>query len=166
VSDQGITFAAFVKDELEAEQKRREAHDQRGFEVVKTTGTLVTLVLGFAAVVLGTDYRPESRPAVIFLSLGLLLLVVSTGCALMATRLLRYAVTGKEGLDGILNNRWDSTETTARSTVAKVTTETIIKLRAGNDKKADWLGRAHWLQLAGLALLVVTVVAEVASRAF
>ena len=35
MSDQGTTLAAFVEDELEAERKRREALDQRGFEAVK-----------------------------------------------------------------------------------------------------------------------------------
>ena len=166
MSDQGTTFAAFLKDELEAERKRREAHDERGFEVVKTTGTLVTLVLGFAAVVLGTDYRPHSQLVVIFVSLALLVLVVSTGFALAATQLLRYSVTDKTGLDEILNDRWESTEPTARGTVAQLSAKRIDNLRTGNDKKADRLARAHWLQLIGLALLVLTVVAEVASRAF
>ena len=166
MSDQGAAFAAFIKDELEAERKRREAHDQRGFEALKTTGTLVTLVLGFAAVVLGVDYRPQSRPAVIFLSLALLLLVGSIGFALSATQLLRYSVADKKGLDEILTKRWDSTEPTARSTVAQLSAETIAKLRTGNDQKADWLCVAHWLQLAGLVLLVVTVITEVSSRAF
>ena len=165
MSDQGTTFAAFLKDELAAERKRREAHDQRGFEVVKTTGTLVTLVLGFAAVLLGTDYRPDSQLAVIFVSLALLVLVVSTGFALSATQLLRYSVTDKTGLDDILKDRWESTEPTARGIVAQLSAKTIDNLRTGNDKKADRLARANWLQLIGLALLVLTVIVEMASRA-
>jgi hypothetical protein len=76
-----------------------------------------------------------------------------------------YTVTDKKGLDEILSNRWDSTEPIARSTVAQLSAKTIGTLRTGNDKKADRLARAHWLQLIGLALLVLTVVAEVASRA-
>jgi hypothetical protein len=166
VSDQGTTFAAFVKDQLEAERKRRDALDQRGSETVKATGTLVTLVVGFAAILLGTDYRPQSRAALIFLSVALLLLLVSIGFALTTTQLLRYAVTSKKGLDEILNKRWESTEPAARSTVAKLSAETIDTLRTGNNTKASRLYAALWLQLVGLALLVGTVIAEVASRVF
>jgi carbon starvation protein CstA len=166
VTDQGTVFAGFVREQLEAERKRREALDQRGLETAKTTGTLITLVLGFAALILGVDYKPQSRFASLSLSLALLLLIVSIGIAIAATRLLRYAVTDKSGLDEILQNRWDSTEANARSTVAQLTANTVDTLRTGNNSKASKLDVAHWLQLAGLALLVVTVAAEVIKRSF
>jgi len=94
----------------------------------------------------------------------LLLLVVSIAFALVATRLLRYTVTSKKGLDEILTNRWQLTEAKARSTVAKLSAVTIYSLRAGNDRKAANLDRAHWLQLAGLALLAATVAAKIGDR--
>jgi hypothetical protein len=166
VTDQGTVFAAFVREQLEAERKRRETLDQRGFETAKTTGTLVTIVLGFAALILGVDYKPQSRLALLSLSLALALLIVSIGFAIAATRLLRYVVTDKCGLDEILENRWNLTEAKARSTAAKLSAITIDTLRTGNDSKASKLDVAHWLQLAGLALLVVTVTAEVISRSF
>jgi hypothetical protein len=164
VSDQGAVFAAFVKEQLEAERKRRETLDQRGFEIAKMTGTLVTVVLGFAALVLGVKYKPHSWVALISLSLALLLLLTSIGFALYATRLLRYVVTDKAGIDEILHKRWKSTEATARSAVAQLSAITIDTLRAGNETKASKLAWAHWLQLAGLTLLAVTVTAEVISR--
>jgi hypothetical protein len=62
------------------------------------------------------------------------------------------------GLDELLQNRWNLTEATARSTVAQLTVHT---LRTGSNSKARELDLAQWLQLAGLALLVGTVAAEV-----
>jgi hypothetical protein len=114
--------------------------------------------------ILGVDYKPQSRFALISLSLALLLLIVSIAFTLAATRLLRYKVTSKKGLDVILGDRWELSEATARSTVAQLSAVTIDTLRTGNDSKARKLDRAHWLQFAGLALLVVTVVAEVITR--
>jgi hypothetical protein len=166
VIDQGTVFAAFVREQLEAERKRRETLDQRGFEVIKTTGTLVTPVVGFCSIDPRGRYKPQSRRALLFLSLALLLLIASIGFAMAATRLLRYAVTDISGLDEILQSRWQSTEATARSTVSQLIVNKIDALRMGNDSKASKLDIAHWLQLAGLALLVVTVAVEVISRSF
>jgi hypothetical protein len=61
-AETGAVFGAFVKEQLEAERKRRETLDQRGSETAKTTGRLLTLVVGFAALILGVEYRPQSRP--------------------------------------------------------------------------------------------------------
>jgi hypothetical protein len=108
--------------------ERRAALDRQGSEATKTTGL-------FAALILGVDYQPQSGLALISLSLALLLLLVSIAVALAATRLLRYMVTGKEGLDEILCNRWELSETTARSTVAQLSAITIDTLRTGNDSK-------------------------------
>jgi hypothetical protein len=166
VIDQGTVFAAFVREQLEAERKRRETLDQRGFEVIKTTGTLVTPVVGFCSIDPRGRYKPQSRRALLFLSLALLLLIASIGFAMAATRLLRYAVTDISGLDEILQSRWQSTEATARSTVSQLIVNKIDALRMGNDSKASKLDIAHWLQLAGLVLLVVTVAVEVISRSF
>ena len=49
--DSGYTvYGEFVKDELEAQDKRKASFEQRGLAVITTSGTLVTLLLARRAV--------------------------------------------------------------------------------------------------------------------
>lgn len=161
--DQGVTYSAFVEAELKFEYERRASLDARGAAIVTTSGGLVTLLTGLAALALGKDMTVTGLAR--FLVVLALLAFVSAGVAgIRANRLRNYEVTSATTLDHMLSNpHWKDSETTARNVCAKRNVITIRTLRNGNNKKADQITHALGLQVVAIALFAVALLAQVST---
>lgn len=84
-------YGEFVKDELEAQDKRKASFEQRGLAVITTSGALVTLL--FALAVLSTRSAARftlPQAAKTWLSIALILFVLSALAALLSNAPLVY----------------------------------------------------------------------------
>ena len=84
-------YGDFVKDELEAQEKRKASFEQRGLAVITTSGALVTLLFALAALSTresATFTLPDSART--WLSLALVLFFISAMAALISNLPLIY----------------------------------------------------------------------------
>ncbi len=84
-------YGEFIKDELEAQEKRKASFEQRGLAVITTSGTLVTLLFALAAFSTkeaATFTLPGTAKA--WLSIALLLFFLSALGALLSNAPLIY----------------------------------------------------------------------------
>jgi hypothetical protein len=158
VSDQGAAYLAFVEGELRAERERRATFDARGQGLITTSGVLVTLLGGLAAVVRGgTAVRPGPI-AVVIVVLALTLFVMAAICGIVAGWNRRYAVTTYGTITTMLGAHWTDTEVDARNNIATVHAKTINTLRAANKFKAACVSAGLILQVLALTTFASGVV--------
>ncbi|MDQ1684394.1 MAG: hypothetical protein QOC82_1131 [Frankiaceae bacterium] len=156
-SDQGTQYHAFVAEQMKAEYERRTTLEARGLAVVTGSGTLVTLVFGIGAFVLGKDYKP-SATAVWALGVSLVLFIVAAFFGLLANFLRKYEVASPTTVNLMLTTHWTDTEVAARNVCAVADAETLKSLRAGSNDKAQQVTVALICQLlatGGLAFAVL-----------
>jgi hypothetical protein len=157
VSEQGEVYADFVKAELEAERKRREALDSRGVSVVTTSSGLATAVFALGALVTGQKNFVPDKVTVWSLLAGLALFAIAALCGMMANRTIPYEVTSPETLQEMRTGHWTDDEVDARNIVVYRNIHTITTLRSGNNRKAWWVTRALVFQLLAAAALLLAV---------
>jgi hypothetical protein len=158
VSDQGKTYAAFVEGEVKAERERRATLDARGQALVTTSGALVTLLGGLAALVKpGTVAR--FGPAVLLtVCLALVLLAAAAACGILAGWNRAYAVATTKTLVEMTRGHWRDDEVDARNNVATVNLRTVGSLREANAFKARWISIGLIVQVSALLVLSAGIV--------
>ena len=162
MSDQGTTYAEFIKRQADAELGRRERLDARGLAVVGTNAALATLVLGTLAILEGTNQLALTRAAQWSLAIALLCLVTAAFMGLLATQLRWYKATSTPTMQTMLGDpHWGHSEVTARNVCATTTLKTVTSLRQGNEKKASRIVLAVRLQLAAIVCLAGAAAFEV-----
>ena len=158
VSDQGKVYAAFIEGELKAERERRTAYDTRGQALVTTSGALVTLIGGFAALVrAGSGTRPPIAGLYVF-GAALVLFVGAAACGIAAGWNRHHAVATIATLKRMLTEHWKDDEVTARNNVSTVYRATVDTLRQANDFKAKWVSIGLILQVCALVASGTAVV--------
>lgn len=157
MSEQGKTYLAFIENELKAERDRRTAYDTRGQALVTTSGALVTLLGGLAALVkTGTPAQVPPTVAVM-VCVALLLLAGAAGCGIVAGWNRVYAVATTATMREMLTGHWKDNEIDARNNVATLHRHTVATLRQANTFKARWVSTGLLLQLTALLALAVAV---------
>lgn len=81
-SDQGSTFTAFVGEELAAEVSRRASLEARGISVITISGTLVTALFAFSAIVTQATTFGLDPTARVELAVGVVLFVLAAIAAI------------------------------------------------------------------------------------
>lgn len=166
MSEQGKTYLAFIEGELKAERERRTAFDARGQALVTTSGALVTLLTGLAAVVKGGTPVPVAPLAVAVVVLAIVLFVCAAACGIVAGWNRQYAVASSATLGRMLDEHWPDDEVDARNSVATLHSRTVGTLRQANAFKAAWVSIglvAQVLALAALGTSVILVLGTTAS---
>lgn len=157
MSDQGLTYTAFIARELETERERRKALDARGASVVTVSAGLATLLTAVGAFVSGVTGFELPGSAVWPLTLALLAFAAAGLCGIAATFLWRYNAPASETLIAMLTDKWMTDEVDARNLVARLDVMAIRSLRDRNQWKARLLIGALAFQVAGLVALAYTV---------
>jgi len=143
----------FLKDRIAAEEARKTSLEQRGIAVVSTSGTLITLFFGLAAIITSrqgysppSDFRSHSAWALAFFLLATLVAV--------ATNLpLPYSdVKAKELNSGEM---WQETATVAKENVFDFRVTLLQGLQKRNGLKALMVVAAMAAQ--GIAVLFVAL---------
>lgn len=163
MSEQGGTYSAFIEGELKAERERRSGYDSRGQGIVTTSGALVTLLGGFAALVKTSSTAGLPASAVTALGVAFLLFVGAAACGIVAGWNRHYAVTATATLRRMTEEHWKDVEVDARNNVAAVQVRTVDTLRKANQFKATWVSVGLIVQVVALMASSVAVAVLVAT---
>ncbi|MEJ2855718.1 MULTISPECIES: hypothetical protein [unclassified Saccharothrix] len=162
MSDQGKTYAGFIEAEVKAERERRAAFDARGQALITTSGVLVTLLTGVAALV-KTAATPRFPVAVTATTgAALLLFAAAAACGVVAGWNRHYAVTAPRTLGRMVADHWTDDEVDARNNVATLMVRTLETLRHSNGFKARWVATGLVVQVVALVVLGVAAVLTMA----
>jgi hypothetical protein len=148
-------YSAFVRELLEAEERRSTAMETRATAVIGASGAIATLLLAFAALATRVETFEIPRPAVFLVAISGALFVAAAYAAVMVN-----AVTSAWGLDPQslrqeLHDRWDhkGDNPLIKTTVTRL--EMWSTARGLTQRKARWLRSATLLQSAALTLLAI-----------
>lgn len=163
MSDQGKTYSAFIEGELKAERDRRSAYDGRGQALITTSGALVTLLGGLAALVKTSTTARFPAAALVTVGVALVLFVCAAACGIVAGWNRHYAVAKVSTLSRMTSDHWKDDEVDARNNVAAVQVLTVDTLRRANDFKARWVSGGLVAQVFALVALGIGVVVVITS---
>lgn len=147
-----------LKDEISAEDARKESLEQRGLAVITTSGVLVTLLFALSA--LSTKSEPTfdlSDFASVVLAIALALFVGAAVLALIVNQPMDYIAANPNDIEPLLEATPIASAEQARKDVALVR---VIELRAArgcNGTKATWLVWAMALEVAAVVAVACAV---------
>jgi hypothetical protein len=144
-------YADFVKDELAAQDARKASFEQRGITVITTSGVLVTLLLGLAALsTKKADTFVLPAGADDALSIALVLFVAAAVSALLGNVPLKYDAVRPEDVKARLKEEDPRDAAQAAKDIG------LTRLNALTDakRKNTWKG---WLLIAALSFEIVAV---------
>jgi hypothetical protein len=155
----GISYLALIEDQLQKERDRRKAFEERAITVITTSGTLVTLMFGLAAVVTSAtsfSLPVTARNILAVAAIGFLLAIVA---ALSANVPLNYMEPTAQGLLDLTEDAmWSADEKIGERAVARLYTKMINRARRMNMIKVRLLVAALVCEvLAGLVVAVAVI---------
>ncbi|WP_336671791.1 hypothetical protein [Tsukamurella sp. USMM236] len=161
----GQVFADHIAELLTLELDRLQSLRQRGDSIVKTNLALTTALVAIAT--WATRGTPNN------LWFGTWCVIAVAGIAMVASlrfsivvqaQSSKYSLTGLATLDQMIGEKW-TTDHDPLLTVARRKKESIVALRAANEKRALQADRALRLEFAFVGLLLASVATEIVERA-
>jgi hypothetical protein len=158
-SSVGAAVSAFVAVELDAERARKASLESRGLAVITSSGTLVTLLLGLAALITkGTEFRLTEAERWL-LAAAALLFVLAGAIGIVCNAPARYLQIEPGSLTGLLSpEAWTLEGTSARRELTAAKLAELADARRRNEWKARLLAGAMAVQGAAIILAAVAVV--------
>ena len=153
-AESGGSFAlAFIGEQLEADEARRQSFEQRGLTLVASAGGFVTILFGLLAIATRTDRTlvtvPHSARVLVLLALPLLFTTMVAGIA--AGFPLRYVVPQPAPLDRLVaDDVWRGRGATTAQRVARAKLAMLSTSRKRNRFKG-------WALIVGFVAEVVAV---------
>jgi hypothetical protein len=162
-TDEVEDYVTFITQLLEAEEKRYAAMETRALAVVTSSGALVTLLLGVAALVTRVQQVQVPRQALLFAALSVVAFLFAAGPAILALSPRRVWGVTPDKLRTELWARWGSAGDDPR----QKTTATRLAIWESAHKLSQRKGRlvfaAMVAQAVAVTLLGVAVVIVLAS---
>jgi hypothetical protein len=154
----GEKYAAFVKELLEAEDKRTAGLETRAIAVISTSGTLTTLLLGLAALITNASDWSAPAPALVAAVAAGVAFVGAAACAMLAHAPGRGWGLKPDSLRAELWQRWGAAEDDPQSKVTATRLALWETAREQTQRKAYLLSAATIGQLIAIACLVAMVI--------
>ncbi|MCZ9635243.1 hypothetical protein [Rhodococcus sp. BH5] len=155
MSDQGVEWASYIKDELRHEYAREEALTARGSVRLTSVTAIVTITFG-AFTLLKASQIQVTGVALVAVIVGLVFLTLAAiAASFTGVMLLKYDVTTGKTLSAMVKEKWKMSETLARNYVAVFNVRTISTLRPANEVKRKFLLASAWFQTAAIISFVV-----------
>lgn len=153
----GPEFAAYVSEQLEAEEKRRTSLEARGLAVITTSGTVVTLLLALAALVTKSqDFQlPESAQPWVITAVVSFVAAAALGIAANAPQL--YRAVDPRALELIIRERWSVPADDALKTLTATRLADLERAQKANDLKGWALLGAVVSQGVAIACLTISI---------
>jgi hypothetical protein len=151
-------YAEFVKDELAAQDKRKESFEQRGLAVVTTAGGLVTLLFALAA--LSTKAKSTftlTGHAPTYLAIALVLFVVAAFLALLTNVPVKYSVPGAESIRKQVKKAAGLTADDALLDITNSRLDSIVDAKTKNRRKARLLFGAICFEVLAVAFVSAAI---------
>jgi hypothetical protein len=153
----GEVFADYVKEQIDLEDRRRASLEARGSGVITVSGTLVTLLFAFSAVVTRTPGLALPGVLKVRLTWALIAFAVSSLIAIGTLIPLALHTVDAARLAPVLRNRWDGTVDEALKTTTATRVADLASLQRVNTVKSMLLVAAVAVQVVAVALLVWAV---------
>ncbi len=150
------TYSAFIKEQLEEQEARKLSLEQRGHSVITTSGTLVTLLLALATVVLGKE-AAWSTAAEAFLYAALACFVIAAGTAILTNAPMFYYTVRPEVLRNAVRDKWQDPFSVAEQRVAATRANLLQTAKRLNDYKAYALIGAMGFEVLAVIFIAVSV---------
>jgi len=159
---QGSVYCAFIAAQEDKEFSRRDRLDGWAANAVTTSSGLLTLAVGLVAFVKADDSLAGVGSSQ-SLGLSIVFLLLAAAFAIFARHNYKYNVTEVSTLSEMLNEHWKDDPIDASNRCARLQIATIESLRKVNKIKSRWLISAMIGQVAGGAILGITLLARVSS---
>jgi hypothetical protein len=146
-----------MKDELAAQNARKESFERRGLAVVTTAGTLATLLFGVATFSTTGSTRPLPRDAKEFLVVALVIFVAAGFLALLTNLPSRYELAN---LTTTLNrSQRDPADNEAEALrwSARVYEKALRTAKRKNTHKGELLAAALVVEMAAIGFVALAV---------
>jgi hypothetical protein len=155
-----------VKDLLDAEYDRRKRMEDRGAAIVTSSATLLTLIVGLAALVTGQGFVVTSGLAVAALFGAMIAFVVSAAFGIaVRTYGLPYTTVDRDNLNQVTSHAfWTMPADEALREDVAQQAGTIRSLRAATERKDKWVNASLVSQVAAIALLIAAIGFELLAR--
>lgn len=158
VSPAGDAYGQLIEEQLQEERNRKSSVEQRGIAVITTSGVLVSLLFGLAAVVTASTRFVLPGAARVFLLLSLPCFLAAAVLGIRANLPMKYQEAGPEGLRRILEPQfWNGPAAVGTLRVAEVRVDILTSYRQQTTVKAKALVRAMWAEVAGVCLVALAV---------
>jgi hypothetical protein len=132
-------YANFIAKQLEGEDNRRASLEQRGISVISTSGALVTLLFGLAALV--TERKDfvlsGSARTMLFVALGFF--VVASLLAIATNAPLRYLGVNADDLRRAVEQLWGDTRSDAEQRISATQVKVLAETKRLNNLKGKIL---------------------------
>jgi hypothetical protein len=152
--DVGTVLGALAKDQLDDERQAAGSLAQRAAIVISTSGTLVTLLLGAAALVTRTQSFTVPHSVLIEAAIAVILLIVAALAALRINGTWSQAAIPVEKLRSEkYKRRWDKIDGEVAQDIHDERVNLIAVLRSTNKLRARWLMSALSLESVAVACL-------------
>jgi hypothetical protein len=144
-------YAEYIKEQLDAQEVRKNSLEQRGLAVISTSGVLVTLLFGLTALSVkrATTFDLPGASAV-FLVAALAFFVLAAAAALFTNLPRSYEGVTVDALRDAVKDRWEDSEMTASRKVARTRLNVLARAKEVNNQKGKAL-------IAGMVFEVIAV---------
>jgi hypothetical protein len=161
----GAALAGYLDGEMTAERAKKGSLESRALAVISSSGTLVTLLFGLAAVITkATSYAP-STATLVLLAIAAGLFAAASGLAIYCNVPGRYSEIEATSLRGLAGPAvWTTDGSEARRELALARIEILHDWQRMNDIKARVLFAAATGEVAGVLVAAAAVIVVLAAR--
>jgi hypothetical protein len=154
-----------VIDQLSEERSRKASIEQRALSAITSSGTLVTLLLGAAALVTRRSDFAIPAAAAIWASVAIGLFVATAAIAIFALIPRTYADVSSEALDRLVGDEaWERSSEFASLEAARLRVDVIATARANNAAKARTLTAALAFEVIAVLCLAIAAILILETR--
>lgn len=150
-------YADYIREQLVAQEARKASLEQRGLSIVSTSGALVTLLFGLAALTVERDDFALPTAASVLLVIALLVFVAAGVSAIVTNIPLSYQGVTGEALRTAVAERWDDTDAEATRMTSLTRIKVLESARQRNNMKGVALFVGMALELVAVALVGAAV---------
>lgn len=149
---------ALLLDQLADERARKGSLEQRGIAIITSSGTLVTIVLGFVALATRNPSYTLPPGAVRLLVIALVALVAAAAAGLLINVPARVPIVDAEQLAATAEQAdWDHADSDSLRAEYRIQGDLLIELRKLNRRRAHVLLASLLLEVLALAMMAVSV---------
>jgi hypothetical protein len=150
-------YAAYIEDQLVTQNARKQSIEARGIAVITTSGVLVSLLFGLAAVLTGADNYQLPSGAEPWLYAALVGFVLAGIGGILANVPLFYISVNPPDLQAAVNSMWDDDPKVAEQRVAATRVNVLTRAKKLNNVKGYILMGAVTAEVLAVVFLALAI---------
>lgn len=154
----GSIYAAYIKEQLAAQEARKASIEQRGLGVITTSGVLASLLLGLTAVLTGADDYQLPDGAKPWLFAATIAFVIAAIAAIVTNLPLFYSGVKTSDLQKAVKGKiWRDSPANAEQRIAATDIKVLATAKSRNTFKGFVLLAAITLEIVAIVFLSFAV---------